>query len=175
MPDTDTEFATDFNVPWDADGFIEALTLNLGDERFAIEAYMVQEILDPVPETYVPGSPTLVPGIINFRGRVIPLADLHLAFNMPPAPVTINSRIVVIECDLPGHTSLIGIKADCVHEVTSIPRTLAEQPPTVGLRWPQAFIRCLIRHEDGPIVIPNLKNIFVILCGRNRPTHMSLH
>lgn len=164
-----------FNVPWDASGELEALTLNLADEVFALEAHMVQEILDPVPETYVPGSPALVSSIINFRGRVIPLADLHLAFNLPQSPVTQNSRIVVIECDLPGHTTLLGLKADCVHEVTKFQRATAEEPPAVGLRWPQSYIRCLIRRDGHPVVVPDLRSILIVLCGRGRPSTMSLH
>ena len=57
---------------------------------------MVQEILDLLPETKVPGSPAFVGSVINFRGKVIPLADIRIAFGMDATQETIDSRIIVI-------------------------------------------------------------------------------
>ena len=68
-------------------GAMNALTLRMQDEMFAIEAGHVREILDMVPITVVPNAPAFVTGLINVRGRVVPLADMRVMFDMarPPA------------------------------------------------------------------------------------------
>lgn len=141
-------------------GLIEALTFDLQGETFALEAGLVREVLDLLPETDVPGAPPFVGAVINFRGRIIPLVDLRLAFDMRAATPTIDSRIVVIEYDLDGQPTLIGLRADKVHEVTSIDRAVTEAPPRVGMRWRSDFIRLLARRNGDLIVIPDLDQIF---------------
>lgn len=139
---------------------IEALTFDLQGETFALEAGMVREVLDLLPETDVPGAPEFVSSVINFRGRVIPLVDLRLAFAMDVASSTIDSRIVVIEHELDGEPTLIGLRADKVHEVTAIDPELTEEAPRVGLRWRQDFIRRLARRDGDLIILPDLDRIF---------------
>lgn len=148
-------------------GLIEALTFDLGGETFALEAGLVREVLDIQPETDVPGAPGFVKAVINFRGRVIPLVDLRLAFDMAAAPPTIDSRIVVIEHDLDDEPTLVGLRADKVHEVTAIDRTATEPAPSVGLRWRHDFIRLLVRRDGDLIVLPDLDQIFA---ARGRAT-----
>ena len=139
---------------------IEALTFDLRGETFALEAGLVREVLDLLPETGVPGAPPFVGAVINFRGRVIPLVDLRVAFDMETAEPTIDSRIVVIEYDLDGEATLIGLRADKVHEVTAIDRAVTEEAPRVGLKWRSDFIRLLARRDGDVIVIPDLDQIF---------------
>ncbi len=139
---------------------IEALTFDLRGETFALEAGLVREVLDLLPETGVPGAHAFVSAVINFRGRVIPLVDLRVAFDMDAAEPTIDSRIVVIEHALDGEPTLIGLRADKVHEVTSIDRAITEEAPRVGLKWRADFIRLLARRDGDVIVIPDLDQIF---------------
>lgn len=139
---------------------IEALTFDLQGETFALEAGMVQEVLDLMPETDVPGAPAFVNAVINFRGRVIPLVDLRLAFDMIVGSPSIDSRIVVIEYVLEGQPTLIGLRADKVHEVTTITHDTTEQAPRVGMSWRPDFIRLLARRDGDLIVIPDLDQIF---------------
>jgi purine-binding chemotaxis protein CheW len=148
-------------------GAIEALTFDLRGETFALEAGLVREVLDLLPETGVPGAPPFVSAVINFRGRVIPLVDLRVAFDMDAAEPTIDSRIVVIEHELDGEPTLIGLRADKVHEVTTIDRAVTEEVPRVGLRWRPDFIRLLARRDGDVIVIPDLEQIFA---ARGRST-----
>jgi purine-binding chemotaxis protein CheW len=143
-----------------ADGPIEALTFDLQGETFALEAGLVREVLDLLPETAVPGAAPFVGAVINFRGRVVPLVDLRLAFDMEATTPTIDSRIVVIEYALDGEPTLIGLRADKVHEVTSIAQDTTEEAPRVGMRWRQDFIRRLARRGGDLIVIPDLDQIF---------------
>lgn len=148
----------DLAVP-DRDG-LEVLTFGLHGEIFALEAIAVQEILDMLPETPVPGADPFVGSVINFRGRVIPLADLRLAFGMEQTPATVDSRIVVIEFTAGGESTLVGLRTDRVHEVTILPLATREPPPSVGMRWRPEHIRALFRHQGEFIVLPDLDTIF---------------
>ena len=139
---------------------IEALTFDLQGETFALEAGYVREVLDLLPETPVPGAPPFVGAVINFRGRVIPLVDLRMAFGMTVGETTIDNRIVVIEHPLDGEPTLIGLRADKVHEVTSITADTTEEVPRVGMRWRADFIRRLVRRNSDVIVLPDLDQIF---------------
>ncbi|QSR20202.1 chemotaxis protein CheW [Novosphingobium sp. KA1] len=145
---------------WDADGHLEVLTFNLGEETFALEATLVREILDLLPETRVPGAAPLLGSVVNFRGKIIPIADLRLAFAMPAAEATLDSRIVVIETETEGETFQIGIRTDKVHEVATLSRDASEEPPAVGMRWRRDFVRELVRRGDGVVVLPDLAAIF---------------
>jgi purine-binding chemotaxis protein CheW len=144
---------------------LQVLTFDLHGETFALEAGLVREVLDLLPETAVPGAAPFVNAVINFRGRVIPLADLRLAFDLERGDPTIDSRIVVIEYDIDGDPCLVGLRADKVHEVTSIELADTEESPRVGLRWRTDFIRCLARRDGDLIVIPDLGQIFAMRGG----------
>lgn len=153
--------ATDHQTIWGAEEELSVLTFNLNGETFAIEAIVVQEILDLLPETHVPGSKPFVSSVINFRGKVIPLADIRLAFGMEVSEATIDSRIIVIELELDGEPTLIGIRTDRVYEVTTLTRMASEPPPSVGMRWRADYIDCLVKRGGEFVIVPNLNAIFV--------------
>jgi purine-binding chemotaxis protein CheW len=156
---------TNEQTGWDENGAMQVLTFDMHGETFAIEAGLVREILDRIPETAVPGASEMVGSLINFRGRVIPLADLHMAFDFDRAGITADSRIIVIEIGMDGEATLIGLKADKVHEVTVLERAASEAAPRVGMRWRQEFIRCLAKRGGDFIVVPELEKIFASDCG----------
>ena len=145
---------------WGGDEDLSVLTFNLNGETFAIEAIVVQEILDLLPETLVPGSMPFVGSVINFRGKVIPLADIRLAFGMIATETTIDSRIIVIELDIDGEATLIGIRTDKVNEVTTLAKMSSEPPPSIGMRWRADYINCLVKRGGEFIIVPNLQAIF---------------
>ncbi len=139
---------------------IEVLTFDIAGETFALEAVNVREILDLVPETPVPGAKDFVGSVINFRGRIIPLADIRIAFGMEAVKATIDSRIIVIEMEFDGEINLIGIRTDKVNEVTTLARTASELPPSVGMKWRADFISCLVKRGTDFIIVPDLEVIF---------------
>ena len=155
---------------WDDTGHLQVLTFDMQGETFAIEAGIVCEILDRIPETVVPGAPAMVGGLVNFRGRVIPLAELHGAFGFARTGVTLDSRIIVIELVMNGEATLVGLKADKVHEVTVLEKSATESAPRVGMHWRQDFIRCLAKRSGDFIVVPDLEKIFAVGCGADAPT-----
>jgi len=138
---------------------LEVLTFDIAGEMFALEAFTVQEILDLLPETVVPGAKAFVGSVVNFRGKVIPLADIRLAFGMEATQPTVDSRIIVIELDIDGDPTLAGIRTDKVHEVTTLPRASSEAAPSVGMRWRPDYINCLVRRGSDFIILPNLHAI----------------
>src|SRR6185312_13286172 len=103
-----------------AEGSIQVVMIGLGEEKFALDAGLVREIIDPVPVTRVAGAKAFVPSVINVRGNVIPLADLRIRFGMPLTEDSADTRIVVIELNIDNEPVLVGVTADKVYEVTEI-------------------------------------------------------
>ena len=151
-------------------GAMRALTLRLQDEIFAIEAGSVREILDLVPITEVPNAPAFVGGLINVRGRVVPLADLRVTFDMDRPPPDQDTRIVVIEIEIDGEPTVAGILADKVHDVTDIEAATIQDAPRVGMRWPAEFVRAIGKRNGDFVIIPNLEPIFESQGRRSAPT-----
>jgi purine-binding chemotaxis protein CheW len=156
------------------EGELQVLTFDLHGETFALEADLVREILDLAPETAVPGAAPFVGAVINFRGKIIPVADLRMAFGLERATSTLDSRIVVIELDLDGDPTLIGLRADKVHEVTTLSLALTEEPPRIGMRWRQDYVRRLAKIAGEPLIIPDLVTIFAAR-GATGATAASIH
>ena len=143
-----------------ASGPMRALTIRLQDERFAVEAENVREILDLVPITEVPNASPFVSGLINVRGRVVPLADLRVMFDMDRPEPDQDTRIVVIETSIEGEPTVVGILADKVHDVTDIEAADIREAPRVGMRWRPEFVKGIGRWNGDFIVIPDLGRIF---------------
>lgn len=145
---------------------MNALTLRMQDEIFAIEAGSVREILELVPITEVPNAPPFVSGLINVRGRVVPLADLRVMFDMDRPPPDQDTRIVVIEIEIEGEPTVAGILADRVYEVTEIEAGAIQQAPRVGMRWRSDFVKAIGKRDGDFIIIPDMGRIFETRGGR---------
>ncbi len=138
---------------------MRVLMMGLGDEIFAIEAGMVREIIDPIPATRVAGAKSHLPGVVNVRGNVIPLADIRIRFGMERRPDTPDTRIVVMEIQIDGDPVVVGIIADKVHDVTEIMPSEAQQTPRVGMHWRPEYIRFITRWRDDFIIVPDMERI----------------
>lgn len=145
---------------WTGGQSLEVLTLGLDGEIFAVGADMVREILDVVTITEVPNAQPFVNGLINVRGKVVPLVDLRLKFGMARKPPTIDTRIVVLEVDLDGEPTIVGALADKVYEVTEVAANALEDTPRIGMRWRPDFIRCVGKRADDFIIILDINRIF---------------
>jgi len=104
------------------------LTFVLAGEDYGVEILKVREIIGMMPTTAVPGMPDYVNGVINLRGKVIPVIDLRLKFSMPRAEQTAETCIIVM--DVRG--SLMGVVVDRVSEVLEILSEEIEDSPSVG-------------------------------------------
>lgn len=152
-------------IGWAEDGTLEVLTFDVHGETLAIEAGLVREILDPLPETMVHGAHPLVASVINFRGAVIPLANLHVAFGLTRDTLSADARVVVLELELGGEALHLAIGTDRVNEVTTLRQADAEPPPALGVRWPRGLLRALVRRGGDVVLIPDLVMIFDQIAG----------
>jgi purine-binding chemotaxis protein CheW len=143
----------------DQNGSIQVVMIGLGDEKFALDAGLVREIIDPVPVTKVAGAKSFVPSVINVRGNVIPLADLRIRFGMPRQTESADTRIVVVEVEIDNEPILLGVTADKVYEVTEISRADVQQTPRVGMHWKPEYIRFITKWREEFVIVPNLERI----------------
>jgi purine-binding chemotaxis protein CheW len=108
------------------------LTFTLADEEYGIGILKVKEIIGMMPITSVPRTPDFVKGVINLRGKVIPVIDLRLKFEMASIPYTDRTCIIVVEIDSDDMTIQIGIVVDAVSEVLNIKEEEIENAPSFG-------------------------------------------
>lgn len=114
------------NMDSDA-GILQLVTFKLRGEEFGIEILSVQEIIRIMQITVVPRTPDFIEGVINLRGKVIPVLDLRKRFGMPAVERDSLTRIIVMEFGL----KIVGFLVDEVSEVLRIPADTMEEPPAV--------------------------------------------
>lgn len=112
------------------------LTFVLGGEEYGLEILKVREIIGLMDITSVPQTPVFIKGVINLRGKVIPVIDLRLKFGMEEAEPTDETCIIVV--DIGG--SLMGIFVDTVSEVLDVTADQIEPPPSFGSAIDTVFI-----------------------------------
>jgi purine-binding chemotaxis protein CheW len=108
------------------------LTFSLKEEEYGIGILKVKEIIGMMPITSVPRTPDFVKGVINLRGKVIPVVDLRLKFSMESISYTDRTCIIVVEIESDAATVFIGIVVDAVSEVLNITERDIEETPTFG-------------------------------------------
>lgn len=136
------------------------LTFALDGEIFAIDAQAVREILEVPIITRVPGAPGFASGLINVRGAIVPLTDLAVAFGMARADHGEDTRVIVIEAEVEGEPTTIGLVADKVLDVAAMEGVAVEEAPPVGMRWRADFIRAIARPQGQFVILPDLELIF---------------
>lgn len=110
------------------------LSFFIGGEEYAVGILRVKEIIEYDVVTRVPSMPPCVRGVINLRGRVVPVIDLALTFGLPESTITRRSCIVVVERERDGEGVVMGILADAVSQVLDLSPDEIESPPAFGTR-----------------------------------------
>jgi purine-binding chemotaxis protein CheW len=136
------------------------ITFKLGDELFAIDVAQVREVLELPLITRVPTAPAYMRGVVNVRGKAVPIVDLRAKFGLPSTTDTLNSRIVVMELMLDGESTVVGGVADSVHEVIELEGAQIEPPPRIAMRWRTELIRGMGRRGDEFIIILDIEAVF---------------
>jgi purine-binding chemotaxis protein CheW len=109
------------------------LTFFCGGETYGIPVLKVREIISMLPITQVPQVPAYMKGVINLRGKVIPVVDLRAKFSLPQAEATDSTCIVVVQiAGMEGQIKLIGLIVDAVEEVANIAQADIEPTPDFG-------------------------------------------
>jgi purine-binding chemotaxis protein CheW len=135
---------------------LQLVSFNIGEEEFGVDILRVQEINKMTKVTRVPNAPDFVEGIINLRGKVIPIIDLRTRLNMAKKEEDKDTRIVVVE--LGGDT--IGFVVDAVSEVLRISRDVTEPPPPIVAGVQSRFITAVAKLEDRLLILLDLEAIF---------------
>lgn len=135
------------------------LTFTLADEDYGIGILKVKEIIGMMPITQVPRTPAYVKGVINLRGKVIPVADLRLKFGMGEIHYTERTCIIVVEIDTEKETILIGIVVDSVSEVLNIQAEDIEDSPGFGTRLSTDYILGLAKTDTGVKILLNIDKV----------------
>ncbi len=135
------------------------LTFSLDEEEYGIGILKVKEIIGMMPITSVPRTPKFVKGVINLRGKVIPVMDLRLKFNMGEIPYTDRTCIIVVEIELETSTVLIGIVVDAVSEVLNIQENEIEDTPAFGTALDTAYILGLAKINAGVKILLNIDKV----------------
>ena len=116
------------------------LTFKLGDETYGIEILKVQEIMGMLTVTPLPRTPDYMRGVINLRGKVIPVIDLRLKFAMEAHDYTRRTCIIVVQVQLERVALVMGIIVDEVSEVIEVAAEQIEPPPSFGTEVDTEFI-----------------------------------
>lgn len=136
------------------------ITFKLGQESFAINVAQVREVLEISQITKVPTAPPYMRGVVNVRGKAIPVVDLRLKFGLPAVADTVNTRIIVIELELDGESTVVGGVADSVHEVIELEPSQINPPPRIAMRWRTELINGMGRRGDEFIILLDIKQVF---------------
>ncbi|MCD6153863.1 MAG: purine-binding chemotaxis protein CheW [Syntrophobacterales bacterium] len=125
------------------------LTFALADEEYGIGILKVKEIIGIMPITTVPRTPEFVKGVINLRGKVIPVVDLRLKFGMEEIGYTERTCIIVVEIAGSSGAVMMGIVVDSVSEVLNIKGDDIEDTPAFGTSLDTQYILGMAKIEGG--------------------------
>lgn len=134
------------------------LTFTLGDESYGIDILRVQEIIGMMPVTRVPRTPSFVRGVINLRGRVIPVVDLRVKFDLADATDTDRTCIVVVQLSSDGST-VMGAVVDEVSEVLDITSDQIEATPAFGGGVRAEFVLGMGKVHDAVVMLLDIERV----------------
>jgi purine-binding chemotaxis protein CheW len=130
------------------------LTFHLDDEEYGIEILKIREIIGIMDITKVPQTPAFVQGVINLRGRVIPVIDLRARFALPRKAYDDQTCIIVVDVG-----TLMGIIVDTVQEVHDFPSANIEPPPRLGAAVDTSFILGMGRIGDDVKILLDVDKV----------------
>lgn len=143
----------DVKIKTDFEELLQLVSFKLGREEFGVDILRVREINKMMHITSVPNSPPYVEGVINLRGKIIPVIDLRSKLGMPKKEHDKHTRVVVV--DIKEKT--IGFIVDAVNEVLRIPANITETTPDLVSGINSEFINAVAKLEDRLLILINLE------------------
>ena len=137
------------------DELIQLVSFNIGSEEFGVDILKVKEINRMVEITKVPQAPHYVEGVINLRGKVIPIVDFRKRFNLEVREYDKNTRIVVVEIG----GNIMGMVVDSVSEVLRIPSSTIEPPPEIVSGINSDNIKGVAKLDDRLLIFLDLSKV----------------
>lgn len=135
------------------------LTFSMANEEYGIGILKIREIIGMMPITSVPQTPEFVKGVINLRGKVIPVIDLRLRFNMDSIDYNERTCIIVVEILGQSSTVQVGIVVDSVSEVLNIKQDEIEDTPTFGTSLNTDYILGMAKMEGGVKILLDIDQV----------------
>jgi purine-binding chemotaxis protein CheW len=139
---------------------VQFVTLGIDQEIFAVPVDTVVEILDMRPMFRLPEAPPYLAGLIDVRGRSVPVIDLRVKLGLPATATTETTRILVLEITIEGRPLALGLIADRVFEVMALDVRQVEAPPDIGVKWRSDYISGVGRRAGGFVIIFDLPRLF---------------
>lgn len=135
------------------------LTFSLDNEAYGIGILKIKEIIGMMPITPVPQTPEFVKGVINLRGKVIPVVDLRLRFGLKSTENTERTCIIVVETVGRSGDVIIGIVVDSVSEVLNIKADDIEDAPNFGTKLHTDYILGMAKMEGGVKILLDIDRV----------------
>lgn len=137
---------------------LHLVTLQLGNEEYGVEIASVQEIIRATDITPVPGAPAHVRGVINLRGKIIPVVDLRRRFALAAVEAGESQRIIVVELG----EKRIGMLVDSVSQVIKVPAGVVEEMPEEATSVDENFIKGVGKLENRLVIILDLNKSLLL-------------
>ncbi len=134
---------------------LQFVTFTLDNEDYAVDILNVQEINRITEITRVPNSPDYVEGVINLRGKVIPVINLRKKFQFKEKTTDDTSRIIIMEI----HGITNGLIVDSVSEVLRVPSSVIEPPPPMSSELDSKFIKGIAKLKDRLIILLDIDKL----------------
>lgn len=137
----------------------EYLTFLLAGEEYAIEVSKIESVLEYTKITPLPGTDDTIKGVINLRGRALPVVDLRMILNLDKSDITLNTSIVVMFIQSEGEVLTLGGLVDSVKEVVEILPDRIQEAPKVGIRIKSSYIVGIAKKEENFIILLDIDKI----------------
>lgn len=137
---------------------LQLVVFNIGKELYGVGIDAVHEIVKVPDITEVPDAPAFLQGVINLRGKIVPVVDLRKRMNLAEKEKTKASRVLITEND----GRLVGLLVDAVSEVLKVPPESVEAPPEMISSIGVEYITGVAKVGGGLIILLNLKKVFSI-------------
>lgn len=134
---------------------LQLVSFKIGNEEFGVDILNVQEINKMTQITKVPNAPDFVEGVINLRGRIIPVIDLRTRLELDKKEHDKDTRIIVVEIS----NKTVGFIVDAVKEVLRVPVNITEAPPEIVTGIDSEFIKSVGKLDDRLLILMDLNKI----------------
>ncbi len=134
---------------------IQLVSFRIDNEEYGVDILKVQEINRMLEITKVPNAPDFIEGVVNLRGKIIPVVNLRKRLNMETIEASSTTRIIVVEV----LETTVGFIVDEVHEVLRIPTNITEAPPSIVAGTRSEFIKSVAKLDDRLLILLDLEKI----------------
>lgn len=143
-----------------SDHTLQYVTFTLNDDLYGLAVTQTREILDHVTVTKVPQSSADLLGVINLRGQVVPVIDMHLKLRLPARQAENNSCTIVTEVEIDDEMHVVGILVDEVREVLELTKDMIEPAPRLGSCINTNFIKGMGKVDEKFMVLLDINRLF---------------